>query len=287
MPLIDPSTLTVYHDAKLPRRSGLSSTSSPTSAAGIPPEATPGPRNTMQPRPPPQAGEMATASSTDSSSDDFGNYGVASVVASSVVGVSLLVVLVLTCVGLRSHCAAKGKSIRRSLAELVAKGSFWGAILVVFGLMVALNAYAVSMLWTIVSVFGTFVMCFGIVAWFVAFQTGTPAVVSLELPRRSAPASERGDSGERSGSGGVSGGSSRSVTSNSTCDTPRGCSFAASPSATELPTWFNGKSSGQSTVTAAAGPSASPARSAADSFFPDTFVRAVYIPAHSVDGLQP
>ncbi|CAM9866189.1 unnamed protein product [Scytosiphon promiscuus] len=283
-----------------PSMAGVVTSLSPT-AAQFAPEATPAPRETPQPKlptpsvPPVPLGEVVPAEE-DSSDDD---YSLVSIVGASVVGAFLLAVLVVTCFGLRSHCADKGKSIRHSLEELVAKGSFWGAILVLFGLMIALNAYAISVLWTAVSVFGTVVMCFGIVAWFIAFQTGTPAVISLELPRRSAPTSVRGDSeeggtgdgsgggGDGGGGGGGGGASRRSITSNSTCDTPRGCSFAASPSGTDLPRWLNGKGSGQSATTASTAVPSTPARNAADTFFPDTFVRAVYIPAHSVDGLQP
>lgn len=266
-----------------PPFAGLTSTFSPT-AATVAPEASEDAGVTLPPRPPPTPSSLppahagAGAWETDSSDDDD-DFGLGSVIAASVIGAFLLAVFVLTCIGLRSHCVAKGKSIRRSLETLVAKGSFWGAILVLFGLMVGLNAYTVSMLWTTVSVFGTVVMSFGIVAWFIAFQTGTPAVVSLELPRRSAPTSVRGDSDDR-----TSGGAGDSRRSISTCDTPHGCSFAASPTETELPTWVNGRGSGQSAATAAP---ATPTRNAVDSFFPDTFVRAVYIPAHSVDGLQP
>ncbi|CAM9984470.1 unnamed protein product, partial [Ectocarpus sp. 8 AP-2014] len=70
-----------------------------------------------------------------------------SIAAASVVGSFLLVVLVLTCAGLKSHCDEKRKSIRRSLEALFARGSFWGAMFVLFGLLIALNIYNYSSPW--------------------------------------------------------------------------------------------------------------------------------------------
>ncbi|CAM9587757.1 unnamed protein product, partial [Hapterophycus canaliculatus] len=106
------------------------------------------------------------------------------IVPISVVSVLLLAVLLLTCAGLRSHCLAHGKSIWRALESLFAKGSFWGATFVLFGLLLALNVYNFASLWGAVSIFGTIVLWVVVLAWFVAFKTETPATVSFRCPCR-------------------------------------------------------------------------------------------------------
>ncbi|CAM9304229.1 unnamed protein product [Ectocarpus sp. 12 AP-2014] len=103
-----------------------------------------------------------------------------SIVGAAVCAVLASAVFVITCVGLKSHCAAEGKSIRRSLEVLCGKGSFWSAMFVLVGLLIALNVVSLGWVWGAVSVYASVVLIFVVVAWFVAFKTGTPATVSLQ-----------------------------------------------------------------------------------------------------------
>ncbi|CAM9298684.1 unnamed protein product [Ectocarpus sp. 8 AP-2014] len=103
-----------------------------------------------------------------------------SIVGAAVCAALASAVFVLACVGLKSHCAAEGKSIRRSLEVLCGKGSFWSAMFVLVGLLIALNVVSLGWVWGAVSVYASVVLIFVVVAWFVAFKTGTPATVSLQ-----------------------------------------------------------------------------------------------------------
>lgn len=115
-----------------------------------------------------------------SSEDDDNTRQTLSIVGAAVCAALASAVFVLTCVGLKSHCAAEGKSIRRSLEVLCGKGSFWSAMFVLVGLLIALNVVSLGWVWGAVSVYASVVLIFVVVAWFVAFKTGTPATVSLQ-----------------------------------------------------------------------------------------------------------
>lgn len=106
------------------------------------------------------------------------------ILAIAVVGSFFVAVLVVTCTKLRSHCSASGKSIRGSFETLLAKGSFWGANFLFFGVLVTLNIYNFSSLWGVMNVFISVVLWVLMFAWFVAFKIGTPATVSLECACR-------------------------------------------------------------------------------------------------------
>ncbi|CAM9999229.1 unnamed protein product, partial [Ectocarpus sp. 12 AP-2014] len=115
-----------------------------------------------------------------SSEEDDNTPQTLSIVGAAVCAALASVVFVVTCVGLKSHCAAEGKSIRRSLEVLCGKGSFWSAMFVLVGLLIALNVVSLGWVWGAVSVYASVVLIFVVVAWFVAFKTGTPATVSLQ-----------------------------------------------------------------------------------------------------------
>ncbi|CAM9895175.1 unnamed protein product [Ectocarpus fasciculatus] len=207
-----------------------------------------------------------------------------SIAAASVVGGFLLVVLVLTCAGLKSHCNEKRKSILRSLEALFARGSFWGAMFVLFGLLIALNIYDYSSPWPAVIIFGTFVIWFGVVAWFVAFQTGTPATVSLDCRCRACSAACRVEDGGSSDAGSSSSrsSSSSSNSSSSSRSSSRSSSACSTPSnvvSPKRPCSSRGRGRIMTPQAAAAAPSPAAVRPAADSFFPETVVRAVYFPS--------
>ncbi|CAM9895244.1 unnamed protein product, partial [Ectocarpus fasciculatus] len=103
-----------------------------------------------------------------------------SIVGAAVCGALASAVFVLTCVWLKSHCATEGKSIRRSLEVLCGKGSFWSAMFVLCGVVIALNVFSLGWVWGAVSLYASVVLIFVVIAWFVAFKTGTPATVSLQ-----------------------------------------------------------------------------------------------------------
>ncbi|CAM9875575.1 unnamed protein product, partial [Ectocarpus sp. 13 AM-2016] len=202
-----------------------------------------------------------------------------SIAAASVVGSFLLVVLVLTCAGLKSHCDEKRKSIRRSLEALFARGSFWGAMFVLFGLLIALNIYNYSSPWAAVIIFATFVTWFEVVAWFVAFQTGTPATVSLDCPCRACRTACRVEDGNSSDAGSRS---SRSSSSRSSSRSSSACSTPAVAVSPRRPCSSRGRGGIQAPPPAVArccAPSPAVVRPAADSFFPETVVSAVYFPS--------
>lgn len=225
----------------------------------------------------PRAPPMPSISPTQAEGLDDG-VAHTSIAAASVVGSFLLVALVLTCAGLKSHCDEKRKSIRRSLEALFARGSFWGAMFVLFGLLIALNIYNYSSPWAAVIIFGTFVIWFGVVAWFVAFQTGTPATVSLDCPCRACRTACRVEDGSSSDAGSSSRSSSRgSSRSSSACSTP---AVAVSPKRPCSSRGRGGIKTPQAAVARGAAPSPAAVRPAADSFFPETaVVRAVYFPS--------
>ncbi|CAN0159675.1 unnamed protein product, partial [Ectocarpus sp. 4 AP-2014] len=103
-----------------------------------------------------------------------------SIVGAAVCAALASAVFVIACVGLKSHCTAEGKSIRRSLETLCGKGSFWSAMFVLIGMLIALNVVSLGWVWGAVSIYASVVLIFVVVAWFVAFKTGTPATVSLQ-----------------------------------------------------------------------------------------------------------
>ncbi|CAM9758911.1 unnamed protein product, partial [Ectocarpus sp. 6 AP-2014] len=115
-----------------------------------------------------------------SSEEDDNTPQTLSIVGAAVCAALASAVFVLTCVGLKSHCAAEGKSITRSLEVLCGKGSFWSAMFVLVGLLIALNVVSLGWVWGAVSVYASVVLIFIVVAWFVAFKTGNPATVSLQ-----------------------------------------------------------------------------------------------------------
>lgn len=51
---------------------------------------------------------------------------------------------------------------------------------VLLGLLVTVNVFGVESAWDIVGGFAVVVLLFVVIAWFIAFKTGTPATVSLE-----------------------------------------------------------------------------------------------------------
>ena len=97
--------------------------------------------------------------------------------AASVVGMLLFGVLVLAYVRVKMHCEARNQSVRQCVQVLLAKGSFWGTMMVLAGFFVTLNILDVSSMWGIVRVWAALVVWFLVVAWFVVFKTGTPATV--------------------------------------------------------------------------------------------------------------
>lgn len=54
-------------------------------------------------------------------------------------------------------------------------------MVVLLGLFVTISVYSYDMMWGIVSIFAGFVLWFLVLAWFVAFQTDTPATASLNI----------------------------------------------------------------------------------------------------------
>lgn len=54
-------------------------------------------------------------------------------------------------------------------------------MVVLLGLFVTISVFSYDMLWGIVSICAGFVLWFLVLAWFVAFQTDTPATASLNV----------------------------------------------------------------------------------------------------------
>ncbi|CAN0044013.1 unnamed protein product [Ectocarpus fasciculatus] len=165
-----------------------SASDTPPPVAMLLPTPTPAPGETMGPPTNSSSGGSAdpatvpptTTPAEVSSEEDDDTPQTLSIVGAAVCGALASAVFVLTCVGLKSHCATEGKSIRQSLEVLCGKGSFWSAMFVLCGVLVALNVFSLGWVWGAVSVFASVVLIFVVVAWFVAFKTGTPATVSLQ-----------------------------------------------------------------------------------------------------------
>lgn len=102
-------------------------------------------------------------------------------IAAGLAGFVLLAVLVQTWVALKNHCRTANKSIRESLEDLLTRGSFWGAMVALLGLFVTISVFRYDLLWGVVSIFAGFVLWCLVLAWFVAFQTDTPATASLNV----------------------------------------------------------------------------------------------------------
>lgn len=104
----------------------------------------------------------------------------ASNIGAGVIVFVLFAVLVITLIGLKRHCKAANKNIIDSIEELCAKGSFWSAMVMLLGLLVTISVLSYGIMWRLVFILTGFVLWVLVLVWFVAFETGTRATVSLK-----------------------------------------------------------------------------------------------------------